>query len=144
MLISDRIATVLLSLLREHGGTLELRRNDMAERIGCSPSQINYVIRSRFSPDLGYRVESRRGGGGYIRIAECRSRDRQQLLKEQIFGIPQRVSLEDAEATVSLLLSNGLLSGETATVMKAAFVSDDPQVVARQLRAMLAALGDRS
>ena len=55
-------------MLDKSGGTLELKRNDLAEKLGCVPSQINYVISSRFTPEMGYIVESRRGGGGYIRI----------------------------------------------------------------------------
>ncbi|MBO5493719.1 MAG: CtsR family transcriptional regulator [Pyramidobacter sp.] len=47
---------------------VSLRRKDVAERFGCVPSQINYVLRSRFTPERGYIVESQRGGNGYIRI----------------------------------------------------------------------------
>ncbi len=144
MLISDRIATMLLSLLREHGGVLELQRNDMAERLGCSPSQINYVIRSRFSPELGYRVESRRGGGGFIRIAECRAVYDGDSAKERQTSLPTRLSRREAEEMISALSSRGLLSRETAAVMRAAIISDDPYVIALQLTRMLAALDGRS
>ena len=47
---------------------VELQRSQLASRFGCAPSQINYVIETRFSPARGFSVESRRGGGGYIRI----------------------------------------------------------------------------
>ncbi|MBR5043891.1 MAG: CtsR family transcriptional regulator, partial [Clostridia bacterium] len=67
MLISDQIAELFDAMLAERDGILEIRRNEMAERLGCSPSQINYVIASRFSPERGYLTVSRRGGGGYIR-----------------------------------------------------------------------------
>ncbi len=140
MLISDRIEAMLISMLKEHGGTLELKRNDMAQRIGCSPSQINYVIHSRFSPELGYRVESRRGGGGYVRIVRCRAIGKQQELFELLRRLPRRLSIGEAEEIVSLLLTGNLVSRETASVMSASFVSDDPTVVALQLKRMLAAL----
>ncbi len=68
MLISDHIARLIESLIDDGGGSIELKRNDMAQQLGCSPSQINYVIASRFTPEKGYLIESRRGGGGYIRI----------------------------------------------------------------------------
>ncbi len=68
MLISDQIARLIETLIEESGGTIDLKRNDMAEQLGCAPSQINYVITSRFTPERGYIIESRRGGGGYIRI----------------------------------------------------------------------------
>ena len=55
-------------MLNEANGTLELQRNELANRLGCVPSQISYVISSRFTPERGYVIESRRGGGGCIRI----------------------------------------------------------------------------
>ncbi|MDL2298491.1 CtsR family transcriptional regulator [Synergistaceae bacterium OttesenSCG-928-D05] len=51
-------------------GTISLRRKDLAERFGCVPSQINYVLRSRFAPEHGFLVESQRGGHGYIRVIQ--------------------------------------------------------------------------
>ncbi len=68
MLISDSIAAFIDEMLNDCGGTLEIKRNDLAKRLGCVPSQINYVVSSRFTPERGYIIESRRGGGGYIRI----------------------------------------------------------------------------
>ena len=68
MLISDSIAAFIDEMLSDCGGTLEIRRNDLAKKLGCVPSQINYVVSSRFTPEKGYIIESRRGGGGYIRI----------------------------------------------------------------------------
>ena len=74
MLVSDRIAKRILELLESSTeGTAEIQRNTLAEAIGCVPSQINYVISSRFTPERGYIVESKRGGGGYIRITEIRT-----------------------------------------------------------------------
>ena len=66
--ISDLIAGFIQDALDEANGVLELQRSDLAQRFGCVPSQINYVMSTRFSPEHGYIVESRRGGGGYIRI----------------------------------------------------------------------------
>lgn len=66
--ISDLIAGFIQQELDEAGGALELQRSDLAQRFNCVPSQINYVMSTRFSPEHGYIVESRRGGGGYIRI----------------------------------------------------------------------------
>lgn len=69
-MISDVIEKMLIEMLSQEGGSLELRRNELAERLGCVPSQINYVITSRFTPERGYIIESRRGGGGYVRITK--------------------------------------------------------------------------
>ena len=67
MRISDSIADFISELLRREG-EVELQRNLLADQFNCVPSQINYVITTRFTPEHGYVVESRRGGGGYIRI----------------------------------------------------------------------------
>lgn len=70
MSISNMIAKIIMEMLERDGFT-EIQRNEMAEELGCVPSQINYVISSRFTPEHGYIVESRRGGGGYIRITRA-------------------------------------------------------------------------
>lgn len=67
MNLSDYIANMILEIIDECG-TADIARNDLANKIGCVPSQISYVITSRFTPENGYIVESRRGGGGYIKI----------------------------------------------------------------------------
>lgn len=65
------IEEYIAQLLEENGdGCVSLRRKDLAERFGCVPSQINYVLRSRFAPENGFLVESQRGGHGYIRVAQ--------------------------------------------------------------------------
>ena len=67
-MLTDHIAKLIEEMLNEGDGILELQRNEMASRLGCVPSQISYVISSRFTPERGYVIESRRGGGGCIRI----------------------------------------------------------------------------
>ena len=67
MNLSNVIAEMILQMLEQDGYT-EIQRNELAETLGCVPSQINYVISSRFTPEHGYIVESRRGGGGGVRI----------------------------------------------------------------------------
>lgn len=66
--MSDMIAQFIYDMLDESEGTLELQRQDLAKQFNVVPSQINYVLSSRFRPEQGYVIESRRGGGGYIRI----------------------------------------------------------------------------
>jgi len=68
MLISEKITRMIEEMLNDGNGITEIRRNEFASTVGCVPSQINYVITSRFNKERGYIVESRRGGGGYIRI----------------------------------------------------------------------------
>ena len=67
--ITDTIEAFLLKLLCERpSGVIEIQRGDIADMFSCAPSQINYVLQTRFVPERGFLVESRRGGGGYIRI----------------------------------------------------------------------------
>ncbi len=72
MRMSDLVAQYILEMLDEQNGSAEIKRNELAGDLGCVPSQINYVITSRFTPEQGYIVESRRGGGGYIRISRVK------------------------------------------------------------------------
>ena len=72
MRMSDLVAQYILEMLEEQNGSAEIQRNELAGNLGCVPSQINYVITSRFTPEQGYIVESRRGGGGFIRISRVK------------------------------------------------------------------------
>lgn len=75
MKMSDLITDMILDMFNDDVSTVQIQRNDLANRVGCVPSQINYVITSRFTPEAGYRIESRRGGGGYILITRANSKD---------------------------------------------------------------------
>ena len=68
MRLSDTIEQFIKTMLVEETQEIELKRNELAEYFNCAPSQINYVLSTRFTPDHGYIIESRRGGGGCIRI----------------------------------------------------------------------------
>ncbi len=150
MLISDRIAGLILAMLKERGGTLEIRRNDMAERIGCAPSQINYVIESRFSPERGYIVESRRGGGGYIRIVQKSFGSGRERLMHTFATVGDEITQRDALALLGALRDSEAISSEAATIMHAALsalslteLSESPlgrQCIAEIFRRMLLSL----
>lgn len=101
MNISDYITKLILESLEKDGGTLEFARNEFASQVGCVPSQINYVITSRFTPERGYIVESKRGGGGYIRITQL------EFKKENIImHIVNCVGDEIDETTCKAILAN--------------------------------------
>ena len=100
--ISDMIAGFIQEALDEANGVLELQRSDLAQRFGCVPSQINYVMSTRFSPEHGYIVESRRGGGGYIRITRVQM-DRQTLLMHVINSIGDKLDGHSARAILGNL-----------------------------------------
>ena len=107
--ISDLIASFLQdSLDTAENGVLEVQRSDLAQRFNCVPSQINYVMSTRFSPERGYIVESRRGGNGYIRITRLRV-DRETLLMHVINSLGGSVDLSSARAILSNLVQSGAM-----------------------------------
>ena len=114
--ISDIIAEFIRAEL-EDSDVLELQRSDLAERFHCVPSQINYVMSTRFSPEHGYIVESRRGGGGYIRISRVRV-DRPTLLMHFINSIGQEIDLASALAIVENLEGADAISQDTANILR--------------------------
>ncbi|MBQ9392361.1 MAG: CtsR family transcriptional regulator [Oscillospiraceae bacterium] len=120
--ITDLIAGFIQSELEEAGGALELQRSDLAQRFGCVPSQINYVVSTRFSPERGYIVESRRGGNGYIRITRVRV-DRQTLLMHVINSLGDELDLPSAKAIVGNLVESGAIGAESGQALLLA-VSD--------------------
>ncbi len=73
MNMSDAIEKLLLEMIKDAGGSIEIQRNNLAGELNCVPSQINYVIQTRFTPERGYIIESRRGGGGGVRIRSVRT-----------------------------------------------------------------------
>ena len=91
----------------------------MAQRFNCVPSQINYVMSTRFSPERGYIVESRRGGNGYIRITRVRV-DRQTLMMHVINSLGAQVDLPSARAILSNLVQSGALTEEIGQALLAA------------------------
>jgi len=117
--ISDLIAAFIRDELDECNGVLELQRSDLAERFHCVPSQINYVMSTRFSPERGYIVESRRGGGGYIRITRVQM-DRETLLMSVINSIGESIDGASAAAIVRNLADAECIDVSRARVMLAA------------------------
>ena len=116
--ISDIIAGFINDTLQEDG-TAELQRSELANRFNCVPSQINYVISTRFSPERGYIVESRRGGGGYIRIRRVRM-DPKQLVMHTVNAIGDAVDANTSTALISNLVASGAISEHDARLMLAA------------------------
>ena len=134
MRISDAIAAYILHRIDEAGdGSAELRRNELAEELGCVPSQINYVITSRFTPEQGYIVESRRGGNGYIRITRVRV-DRQTLLMQVINTLGSQVDLASARAILNNLVQAGALEENAGRSILAAVGDKALAAVPRESR----------
>ena len=122
MRISDEVAKYLLELLEESHGDIQIQRNELANNIGCVPSQINYVITSRFTPEHGYNVESRRGGGGYIRITRIKT-EKSTAIMNIINSIGSKLDALSAEMIIKSLVQRGIISENTSKLMLSA-VSD--------------------
>ena len=118
MNMSNEIANMILRMLEDDGST-EIRRNDFAQRLGCVPSQINYVISSRFTPEHGYIVESRRGGGGYVKISRV-SYDKGAAVMHVINSIGDTLDENTCRAHIQNLHYQNLLSSEIAAAGLAA------------------------
>jgi len=117
--ISDMIAVFIDEMLSETGGTAELQRAELANKFNCVPSQINYVISTRFSPEHGYIVESRRGGGGYIRITRVEM-EPELLVMHTVNTIGRSISLSGATALIQNLNGNGAITAsETRLILSA-------------------------
>lgn len=118
MRLSDMLTQYIMEML-ESEGNAEIRRNELADRFGCVPSQINYVLTSRFTPEQGYIVESRRGGGGYIRITRIRA-DKSTTLMHIINSIGEELDNITAQIMINNLKSASIISEEVARIMLSA------------------------
>lgn len=144
--ISDVIEHYLKQIIdNSASGAVEIQRNDLADKFSCVPSQINYVISTRFTVEKGYVVESKRGGGGFVRIQRLQLPNIQglQFHVEQIIG--QTIDQTSAEGLIYQLKEAGHLSQREANMMNVAIHRDHLQIKlpyrdelrARLLKAML-------
>ena len=124
MNMTDLIVQQINEMLQKGGGTIRIQRNELAGKIGCVPSQINYVITNRYTRENGYLVESRRGGGGFIQIVKLDYENR-----EAIFHLVNSIGAEIDEASARVMLQN---------------LASDKVLSAGQCRLILAALSDRN
>ncbi len=109
MKMSDLVAQYIIRMLDESHGNCEIRRNELANALGCVPSQINYVITSRFTPEQGYIVESRRGGGGYIRIIRVET-DKRVAMMHIVNSIGDGISSAATAAILGNLVERNMIS----------------------------------
>lgn len=141
MRMSDIITQEILRMLSEsEENTAEIQRNEFAGLMGCAPSQINYVLSSRFTPEHGYIIESRRGGGGYIKIKRVVLNHSSALMHiinsigDKIDGLSTRIVLENC-------LESGLISRDVARIMASAVsekvMQEVPPVLKDNVRAAI-------
>ena len=120
MRLSDSIEQFIKELLNQESTEVELKRNELAEYFGCAPSQINYVLATRFSPDHGYLTESRRGGGGYIRIVRVVQSGSQRLMYLVNNRIGDSLSEEECLRLISQLKEQMIVTADEAALMASA------------------------
>lgn len=147
--ISDVIEAHLKQIIeRNRHNIVEIKRSEIADRFACVPSQINYVINTRFTLERGYLVESKRGGGGYIRITKIVNNDKTALLNELIELIQPEASQQTAMAIIERLIEEELITKREASMMLNALTRETlaiklperDQLRARILAAMLTVL----
>lgn len=137
--MSDVIEAYLKEILASRS-TVEIKRSDIAERFDCVPSQINYVINTRFTQEHGYMVESKRGGGGYIRILKVEVIDDAHALEEMAALIGPAITYRNATTIINTLLEDEIIDQREAILM---FSMIDPEFLSGlstqedELRAML-------
>ncbi|MDY0407314.1 CtsR family transcriptional regulator [Virgibacillus sp. 179-BFC.A HS] len=123
--ISDIIEAYLKEILKAKGkDVIEIKRSEIADQFQCVPSQINYVINTRFTLEKGYHVESKRGGGGYIRIIRIKHQSKNELLDEIIDMIQPSVSMQASVDVLERLLEEKIITEREAKIMLSALDRD--------------------
>lgn len=124
MRLTDIIEQILQDQLAQGSGEVQISRNDLAQQVGCVPSQINYVIQTRFTTERGYIVESRRGGGGFIKIQRIDIPSSEYIM-HVINSVGDTLDLDSSSALIGNMYEYELISE-------------------RELRIILAALSNKS
>ena len=114
-IIEEYLKNVLLAQEK-----VEIRRSEIADLFNCVPSQINYVINTRFTVQQGYVVESKRGGGGYIRIMKVNLVDDMDIIDALLEVVPEELSIKQANHILQNLYDNELLSKREAQLLNIA------------------------
>jgi transcriptional regulator of stress and heat shock response len=147
--ISDIIENYLKRVLEMSDKEIvEIKRSEIADKFQCVPSQINYVINTRFTIERGYLVESKRGGGGYIRIIKVQTYDHAHLIDDVLSLIQSRIPQSSAEDVIYRLVEEEVVTAREAKIMlsvldRSVLYLELPQrdeLRARMLKAMLMAL----
>ena len=121
MRLSDTIEQFIKDMMREdQQAAIDLKRNELAEYFHCAPSQINYVLSTRFTPDHGYMTTSQRGGGGYIRIVRIVRSGSEQLRYLLNARIGDAITPGEAQVLCAQLAERGAISARDAQLMTAA------------------------
>ncbi|MDP4088517.1 MAG: CtsR family transcriptional regulator [Bacillota bacterium] len=119
--LSDIIEKFIKDLLSDNKESeLTIQRNELANYFSCAPSQINYVLTTRFTTDRGYYIESRRGGGGYIIIKRIEHSAGKTLLDLITEKVGDNITYDRAVQIIEGLYESGIITGREADIMKIA------------------------
>lgn len=138
--MSDIIEEYLKSVLSDADGIVEIQRSKIASLFDCVPSQINYVINTRFTLQHGYRVESKRGGGGYIRIREIKMHSQSDLIHNLIHLIEGSINEKKANIIIRTLYDREIITKQNAKLMIAAMNDENyqlPDELTQKIRAQI-------
>ena len=139
-IISDNIEKFIRELFDDQSNYVDIQRNELAEHFHCVPSQINYVLSTRFTLERGYLIESRRGGGGYVRIVRMDQDKDDYLLELLTEGIGEEIDEKKACHIVDALLDKEIVHPKEAGIMKAVLSKDAislPEGLKKKVRAQL-------
>ena len=131
MRISDIIEEFIKDLF-EDTDNIEIQRNELAEHFNCVPSQINYVISTRFKPSQGYYVESKRGGGRYIKIKKINT-TKSDYLMNIIKQIGDEISSQEVDILISDFLTYNIIDTKEAKLLKVA-TSDNVLALTKEIK----------
>ena len=137
MRMSDVIEEFIKDLFDDDNQLVEIQRNELAEHFNCVPSQINYVISTRFKPSQGYYVESKRGGGGHITIKKVNS-TKSDYFMHIIKNIGEEMTSNDVDILINDFLTYNLITKEEAKFLKVA-TSDNVLLLAKDVKDKLRA-----
>lgn len=116
--LSNSIEEFLNELIEEANGALEIQRTKISDHFNCAPSQINYVLTTRFTPYKGYYVESRRGGGGFIRIVKVEFQDHEKSLDLFRDFIGDSITKDKADLLIKELRRRDFISSREAELIR--------------------------
>ena len=131
MRIADMIEEFIKDLFEEEN-YIEIQRNDLAEHFNCVPSQINYVIATRFKPSQGYYVESKRGGGGHITIKRINT-TKSNALMHIISSIGDKITAQEVDIFIRNLISKDYINTTEAKLLKVA-TSDNVLKLSKEIK----------
>lgn len=146
--LSDIIEEFIKDMMTDEDGRVELQRNELAAHFRCAPSQINYVLATRFSLDKGYMIESRKGGGGYIRVIRVRIKPEDYITYLVTERIGDELTAQEAAGMIQSLGERALITPREEAILSAAIkdkslamdAGSKNKFRASMLRAMLTAI----